>query len=113
MSRNIGGSVLPSSDRFVLQVKSGKFGSFTTKALPDLDTHGLFWARNYGEYAGYEMLIAMHPNGYSCDELAKRIIAAWDTGDTARAFDQVNYILDCGGMAQSPTRMESIIKGEF
>jgi len=111
---NIGNSILPSSDRFVLQAKSGKHGTFETRALPDLDTHGLFYARAKGDYAGHFILIAMHPNGYSCDALAKRILDAWEGKSTPeRAMDQYRYILDCGGMGKSENSMQYIVNGEF
>lgn len=39
------------------------------RPLPDLDTYGLF----YNE----KRLIARHPNGYSCRNLAERILAVF------------------------------------
>lgn len=114
MNKNIGGSILPSSDRFVLQAKSGLHGTFETRALPELDTHGLFYARSNGEFAGHFILIAMHPNGYSCDELAKRILDAWKCESTPeRAVQQHQYILDCGGLGQSISRIESLVNGSW
>ena len=110
MTRHIGGSLLPSNDRQVLTPKAGKFGTFETRPLPDLDTHGLFFARVAGEFAGLPMLIAMHPNGYSCDELAKRILAAWEGGDQARALAQFDYILQCGGLGSSRDAITRLIE---
>lgn len=106
MTRHVGGSLLPSNDATVLKAKTGLHGSFETRVLPDLDTHGLFFARNTGEFAGSFMLIATHANGYSCDELAKRLIAAWESGDTERALAQFDYVLACGGMGMSRDRIE-------
>lgn len=111
--RHIGGSILPSGSPEVYKEKTGKFGSFQTRPLPDLDTHGLFYARNSGEFAGKFILIAMHSNGHSCDALAKRIINAWETKDPERAMEQAQYILDCGGMMKSLTTMRYIAVGAF
>ena len=109
---NIGGSLLPSAGCMTYKDKPGKFGTFQTRPLPDLNTHGLFYASNSGDYAGQYGMIAMHPNGYSCDELAARIIAAWECGDTSRAMAQAQFILDCGGMLRSMGAIEFIAKGE-
>ncbi len=49
--------------------------------------------------------IAAHHNGYSCHELAKRIL----TGNTARALDQFDYIKACGGtLCASRERLEAL-----
>lgn len=116
MTRHIGGSILPSASREVYETKQGKHGSFQTRPVAELDTHGLFFARNEGEFAGVYILIASHPNGYSCDHLAKRILEAWEPQDprsVGRALEQFDYILSCGGMGKSRTAIEYITKGEF
>ena len=61
--------------------------------MSDLDTHGLF---HNGQ------LIALHPNGYSCQELAKRMLAK------DRYFQQAQYILDCGGLTIGMTILRNI-----
>jgi hypothetical protein len=100
----IGGSILPSSDPQILQVFQGKHGSFQVRPLPELDTYGLFLDE--------KQLLAMHPNGYSCHELAKRILAVWDgKSDVKRAMEQFDYILACGGLGKSRGSIEFIIKG--
>lgn len=95
---NIGGSLLPSGSRETYARKTGLRGMFETRPLPDLDTHGLFFAPSEGEFAGHYQLIASHPNGFTCDELAKRIIAAWAGGSPDRALEQFDYALACGGL---------------
>lgn len=111
--RHVGGSILPSAEPLTYKQKTGLHGTFETRPLPDLDTHGLFYARNKGEFAGVFILIAMHPNGYSCDELAKRAIEAWESKATFRAMRQFEYILACGGIGQSAERMRFILEGAF
>lgn len=84
-NRNIGGSLLPSSEPRILQ----PLGEFRVVALPDLDTHGLYWGKS---------LIAMHPNAWSCRELAECMHA----GDMEKSKRQLVYILACGGLAKDP-----------
>lgn len=116
--RNMGGSILPSAGATTYVDKVGKFGTFQTRALADLDTHGLFYARNEGEWAGKFILLAMHPNGYTCDALATRIVTAWGdaegkSNDAKWALEQAQYILDCGGLARRMDTFEQLIKGEW
>lgn len=59
-------------------------GGFRVQWHEELDTHVL--------YRG-DQRIAGHHNGFSCHELAKRILA----GDPARAVAQFDYIKACGG----------------
>lgn len=113
MTRHIGGSLLPSAGAETYRAKEGKFGTFETRPMLDADSHGLFYARNYGDYAGSFILIAMHPNGYSCDNLAMRILAAWeDESAVNRAIEQFDYILVCGGLGQSRESVLALINGE-
>ena len=91
MPRHIGGSILPSSAPHILQPMVHPFGTLQVRALPDLDKHALFHLHDRGE-----SIIAMHPNGYSCHELALRIIS----GDEQRIRAQADYIQQCGGMTR-------------
>lgn len=91
MSRNIGGSVLPSSDPQILQPIVCTFGTLQVRAMPELDTHMLFWSHDR-----YESMLAEHPNGYSCHNLAKRMVA----GNKDKVRQQAQYLLDCGGMTR-------------
>lgn len=110
---NIGNSILPSASTETYHEKSGIHGTFQTRVIPSLDCHGVFYARAHGEYAGHYVLIATHANGYSCDALAKRMLAAWISGDVVPVTEQAKYILDCGGMTVSLARIEDIARGEF
>jgi hypothetical protein len=95
-------------------VKAGVYGSFETRPIEEHDTHGLFYSHGHGETGGEFVLIASHPNGYSCDELAKRMIAAWATGDGhRRALDQFDYILVCGGLGVERAAIEDLAEGNF
>lgn len=89
-ARCIGGSLLASSDSRILQPLTGKHGTFQVRPLPELDTHALFLDGH---------ILAMHPNGYSCRNLAERIIEVWE-GRRAEAYalEQFDYILRCGGL---------------
>lgn len=112
-SRNIGGSILPSSEPRILQVHAGEFGAFQVRAMPELDTHGLFLLDpNLQFFQGNEQLLAMHPNGYSCHSLAERILAAWRKERTvAYVLEQFDYILRCGGLGKSRDTIEYIARG--
>lgn len=107
MSRNIGGSILASSDPLILKSIEGKHGTLQVRAVESLDTHALFLKRDAGE-----SVIAMHPNGYSCHALANRLLAAWEgTGHYNLAMDQFDYILRCGGLGKSIESMLFIAEG--
>lgn len=95
MTRHIGGSLLPSSEPRILEpIDAGRHGTLQVRALKRKDTHGLFRTGGEGPLApeGSELL-AEHPNGYSCHELATRIAS----GDKVRAMEQALYIIACGG----------------
>lgn len=119
--RNIGGSLLPSTPPAYERIIYGHHGVFEVRALPDLDTHGLFYKRgNVPEGQLVAMhdacLIAMHSNGHSCKELGKRIAASWmfsNSGTREHALAQFDYILACGGMGMSRTAMEHIVAGTW
>ena len=105
-SRHIGGSLLPSSDPAVLKPMADGPRIFQVRALPELDTHALMLNMGQGE-----MALAMHANGYSCHELAKRMIHAWadpTPEKQQRALDQFDYILRCGGLGMQRAAIESI-----
>ncbi len=119
---HFGGSVLPSSDATTLQVQTGKWGSFVVKPIEELETYGLwftFRAEPRSEDANgavgkyYSTCIAMHPNGYSCKNLADRILKAWSgERDVEFAMSQFTYILDCGGLGRDKEAIRQIIKGD-
>lgn len=88
MTRHIGGSLLPSSNSRVLSPTQHPFGTLQVRALPEADTHGLFWTHKQGV-----SLLATHSNGFSCRDLADRMAS----GNQKRTVDQAQYILDCGG----------------
>lgn len=91
MTRHIGGSLLPSSAPHILQRIPFASGALQVRALADLDTHALFHTHDRGE-----SIVAMHPNGYSCRELAERIVQR----DEKRIRDQAEYIQLCGGVTR-------------
>ena len=106
-TKNIGGSILASSDASILKPMQGVFGTFQVKALQELDTHGLFLT----DARGYTNLIAMHPNGYSCHNLAKRTCEVWKGEKPYEyAIEQYKYILACGGMTKEDSVMLCIIQ---
>ncbi len=99
-SRNIGGSLLPSSEPRIRKPVETPFGTLQVKVIDQLDTHGLFHKDDRGE-----RLLAEHPNGYSCHELLLRM----QKRDVRATTEQVNYILDCGGTARRIEHILSII----
>lgn len=114
MTRNIGGSILPSADRTTYKPDEGLHGTFEVRPIEALDTHALMFARKDGPHAGVYGEVATHPNGYSCKELANRILKVWEgTGSPERAMQQFDYILACGGLGRSKASIELLIKGEW
>jgi hypothetical protein len=88
------------------------------RALPEADTFGLFYLANELEdrpalTRGWTLL-ACHPNGHSCKGLAQRILSAWEgKGDGARAVDQFDFILRCGGLGRSLETILAVIRGQY
>lgn len=89
--RHVSGSLLPSSEPRILQPVATPFGVLQVRAIPELDTHGLFHKHDRGE-----SLLVTHGNGYSCHCLLERMVL----GDAKRVREQAHYILDCGGTAR-------------
>jgi hypothetical protein len=99
-----GGPILPPMNAETEQVMTGRWGLLQVRALPDADTFGLFYLANEVERGRPDLvrgwtLLACHPNGHSCKELGQRILAAWEgKGDSARAVEQYDFVLRCGGL---------------
>ena len=91
VSKNIGGSILPSSSPEILKPLAQKStlrpGVLQVVADEQRDTHDLFLIGDE------RTLLASHPNGYSCFELAKRI----SEQDRSGAAEQLCYIIACAG----------------
>lgn len=102
-THQIGGSVLASSDPSILQPMVGAHGTFQVRPCPELDTYCLFFEKSE---------LAMHPNGYSCHNLAKRILEVWEgKREVQYAMEQFDYILACGGMGRQRATAEFIVRG--
>ena len=94
--KNIGGSIFPSSCPEILReiaFKTGaKDGTLQVVADEQRDTHDLvFSGKIFGDHETFT--VASHPNGYSCHELAKRMVS----GQRSKACEQAVYIVACGG----------------
>lgn len=110
MSRNIGGSILPSSAPHLFAPLVGKNGSFHVRASEEMDTHFLFFTPTGADPR--IQLIAEHPNGYSCHVLAKRIVAAQEgTTPVTEALSQLDYIVACGGKGAPRELVEALAYG--
>ena len=110
-----GNPVLAGSDPSILKPVKGEFGTF--EIVPDdvLEVHVLFFVFDDGSRTS----LACHANGYSVRQLAADIIKAWKTKslkDAKRAFEQFDYIADCGGMTRKKSCLDHILalchKGE-
>lgn len=99
--KNIGGSILPSSSPEILrpiQFKTSVAKISTLQVVPDeqRDTYDLVFRGTLFDDER-RFVVASHPNGYSCHELAKRMVA----GERSRACEQFVYIVACGGSVTS------------
>jgi len=101
--RHIGDSLFPPSDKSILQPVETPFGILQVRTIADLDTHGLFH-----KHARGESLLATHPNGYSCHYLMEQLVKR----NATRARQQIQYILDCGGMAKHPDHIVNSMEFE-
>lgn len=89
MSKNIGGSILPSSCPEIMQPIRVDGCELRVVEDPLHDTHHLVRTK-----AGRAAVIASHQNGYSCHALAVRMAS----GNSESVADQAEYICRCGGM---------------
>lgn len=90
-SRHVGGSVLASNCKQVLEPIKCPAGTLQVRVMIDLDSHVLVITHEAGTST-----IAEHPNGYSCHVLAQHIAA----GDADKAVKQAEHIRQCGGMTR-------------
>ena len=105
--QNFGNSLLPSHDSNTHREQVTRFGILKVIPWPETEQHALMYEDT--RKLGFSML-AIHPNGYSCKELANRIIEAWEKRGTAEyALKQFDYILDCGGLGKKRSAIEWII----
>jgi metal-responsive CopG/Arc/MetJ family transcriptional regulator len=90
--KNIGNSLLASSDPMILRPM--QHGKAVLQVVPNepMDTYHLVFSHNNSA-----VVIASHPNGYSCHCLAERIIK----GNAERIKNQAEYIIACGGTSKS------------
>jgi hypothetical protein len=99
---NFGGSWLPSYGPDTYDVLVGLHGQLQVRPT-----------RRKDEADGWTLL-AMHPNGYSCKELAERIMAVWQQQRPKEyAMQQFQYILDCGGLGRSADTLEAVLAGGY
>lgn len=88
-------SVLPNSAPHILNpISAGDGKTLQVVWLEEIDAHGLFYFHDEEE-ALLTTLLATHHNGYSCHNLAERIVK----GDMERIINQVNFIRECHGTA--------------
>lgn len=109
---SIGGGLMPSCDPPILNPVVGKHGTFEIRPLPVLDTHGLFFATNHGDYAGQFGIIALIPNAYSLKLLVDRILetTCWGgTADVIPAIEEYDRILESGGLSIERVRMGALV----
>ena len=102
--KNIGGSLLPSSEKRILQPLRGPFGTFQVFARAEMDTHALFLN---------DLMVASHPNGFTCYNLAERIVDVWAGRRVPEyAMKQFDYLLSCAGTGLTRENMERVVSGK-
>ncbi len=100
----IGGSILPSSDPSILKPLKGLHGVLQVRPIPEADTYGLFFTHKDGTSC-----LAQHSNGYSCHNLAVRLVDVWaGKREPAYALAQFVFILNCGGLGMGRQRIVHI-----
>lgn len=93
-TRNIGGSILPSSCDQILTSIETRFGTLVVRRDEEADTHRLTLSKDEGIVE-----VCSHPNGYSCHALAQRLAGVPSGPWPSRGSweEQAEYIVDCGG----------------
>lgn len=113
MSRHVGGSLFPSNNKEVLKLRESTLGDLQVRVLESADTHALFYRATGAEFLH---MVASHPNGFSCAELADRMIHAWSMPLTEsrcdRVLEQFDYILDCGGLCMKRSVFEELVRAD-
>lgn len=75
--------------------------------MPEAGTYGLFFT-----HSGGTGCLAQHANGYSCRNLAVRLVDVWaGKREPAYALAQFDYILNCGGLGKSRESFSYIATG--
>ncbi|RVC71332.1 hypothetical protein EN759_00520 [Mesorhizobium sp. M00.F.Ca.ET.038.03.1.1] len=100
---NMADSLLPSEGRDTLTPIAFKGGILKVSRNMERETYVLNWTALNAS----PIKIAAHPNGYSCKELAERMVK----GDSARAEDQRAYIVACGGYALPAEAFAKVLEG--
>lgn len=98
---NLSAQNLPNSAHYILVPMVGCKGIFRVEWNASFDTHTLSFTKE----SESPVLIATHHNGFSCHELALRMIG----GDMTKVNEQREYILACGGMVSTYT-LDNIVK---
>ena len=91
--KNIGNSILPANNHLILRPIMVGQAVFQVVPNEPMATHHLIFTRD----GVNSVIIASHPNGFSCHCLAERIIK----GDIQRIKEQVEHIISCGGTSKS------------
>lgn len=99
------------ADRSVYTIKGGQHGFFGIDPTIDLSNALVFAKDRTG--AEERIRIMEHPNAYSLDALAVRIVKAWETGDVAPVLAQYDFIVECGGEGMTREAIESIASGHI
>lgn len=103
----IGGSILPPSEPAILKPLNGLHGVLQVRPMPEADTYGLFFTDKDGTSC-----LAQHSNGYSCHNLAVRLVDVWSgKREPAYALAQFDYILSCGGLGKGRESIVHIAMG--
>lgn len=95
-------SILPNSPHSVGKEQTTDYGKFQIEWVPAIDSHVLFYE---GPAYGGVIDLAAHHNGHCCQEVIDRI----RKGDVGRVKAQLQYILDCGGVAMNATVIDNIM----
>lgn len=107
-----GAPLLPGSSPEIRKPIDTPRAVFRVAPVDQLEVHALM-VQVKGEEMHAPWPLAMHANGYSCHELAKRIITYWDAPSVERkqrAVDQFIYITDCGGLKRSQAALYYLLE---
>ena len=95
------GSILPSSSPPILNPIDCAFGELKVRVWPDSeDTYALVLTNKNGI-----TVVASHPNGFPCYELARRMAFR-----PAEIGNQRDYIVRCGGTALSIEEISKVME---
>ena len=93
-------------------IGEGKYGKLEVTAVDSLKMGAVRYCPTGADHLS--LLLAMHANVYSCEELLRRTLKAWEdpAARLNRAMAQFDFIIRCGGLGIAREAFACVLRGE-